>query len=298
MYAEHFPGIKIDSAEKRVYVERTDRLMEEIGMFYEDFLNENFDAFAIGPEHAQGLHKFLESLGSRSDKVPLAKGQVTGPLTFGLGLNDQDMKPVWFDPEYRDVVLKGLSMKAAWQVRELKKVAENVILFLDEPIMSALGTPAYMSVQDEDVVQSLNEVINAAQAQGARVGVHCCGNTDWGLLARTDVDIMAFDAYFYAEKVRLYAADITAFLERGKNLAWGLVPTSSHTSDACPVQSESAQSLRDQLERELVQFIAKGIPEDRLRSQLIFTPSCGMGTLPIDDTHKVLELLGQLGEGF
>ena len=294
-YAESFPGITFDDAEGKVFVDRSKDLLNDIATFYENALAESTDPFAVTDEHALGLHAFLQRLEAGDTRPPLIKGQVTGPLTFGLGLNDQDLKAVWFDPEYRDVVLKGLTMKALWQLGELSKLAENVILFFDEPTLSALGTPAYISVQDDDVIASLNEVINAVQAKGAKVGVHCCGNMDWGLLARTDVDIMSFDAYFYGERLALYPEAIEAHLAKGGYLAWGIVPTAGHTADEVPVDDETADSLRQKLEALVSVFLGKGVNEDRLRRQMILTPSCGMGTLAPDNARKVLELLAGLG---
>ena len=290
-YAESFPGITIDEGENRVFVDLSRDLLNDIAEFYENALAENPDPFIITQEHASGLHAFIGQLAQGGARIPLIKGQVTGPFTFGLGLNDQDLKAVWFDPEYRDVVLKGLTMKALWQVRELGKLAENVIIFLDEPILSALGTPAYMSIQDEDVLAALNEVINAVQAKGAKVGVHCCGNMDWSLLARTDVDIMSFDAFFYGEKLGLFPQEVDEHLAKGGYLAWGIVPTAGHTADEAPAADETTDSLRRRLDDLLTLFIGKGVNEDRLRNQMLLTPSCGMGTLSIDNATKVLELL-------
>ncbi|MFC1461962.1 PAS domain S-box protein [Verrucomicrobiota bacterium] len=237
-YSESFPGITFDDAEGKVFVDLSRDLLTDIGAFYENALAENANPFAITGEHALGLRTFLDRLARDGTRLPVIKGQVTGPFTYGLGLNDQDGKAVWFDPEYRDVVLKGLTMKALWQIGELGKLAENVVIFFDEPILSALGTPAYMTIQDEDVLAALNEVINAAQAKGAKVGVHCCGNMDWSLLARTDVDIMSFDAYFYGEKLALYPREIDAHLAKGGYLAWGIVPTAGHTAEERLRESE------------------------------------------------------------
>ena len=42
-------------------------------------------------------------------------------------------------------------------------------------------------------------------------------------------------------------------------------------------------------------FIQKGISSERLQEQIIFTPSCGMGTLSEEDAEQVLNLLAQIG---
>ena len=73
----------------------------------------------------------------------------------------------------------------------VKKLGEKVIIFFDEPILSALVTPAYIGIQDEEVIQYLNEVIHPIQTMDVAVGIHCCGNMDWGLLAQTSVDIIS-----------------------------------------------------------------------------------------------------------
>lgn len=291
-YTEGFPGIQVDEEEKRIWVERDEDLPNKMAVFYEHVIGENLDAFVISEEYAAGFHYFLQQLAGAQQPFPVLKGQVTGPFTMGLGLNDQDRKAVWFDEQYRDVVLKGLSMKALWQINQLKAYTDQVIVFFDEPVLSALGTPAYIGIQDEEVIASLNEVANAAQNAGALVGVHCCGNMDWGLLARTDVNIIAFDAYFYGDKVALYPEEINAFLERGGMLASGIVPT----SEAEKLREETPDSLKHKHDELIRLFINKGISENLICQQILFTPSCGMGSgsLTIDESERVLQLLSQL----
>jgi hypothetical protein len=183
-------------------------------------------------------------------------------------------------------------MKALWQVQKLQQYAKNVVIFLDEPILSALGTPAYLGIQDEDVLAGLNEIIQAVQSTGTLAGVHCCGNMDWGLLARTDVNIISFDAYSYGEKVALYPDQINVFLERDGILAFGLVPT----GDAKQLRQATLASLQQRYEELFQLFITKGVSVERLKTQSIFTPSCGMGSgaLSIEESQMVLELLFNL----
>jgi len=291
-YTEAFPGIQVDEEEQRIWVQVDDDLPNTMAEFYEHVINENVEAFAISEDYAVGLHFMLQHLAATPMKLPFLKGQVTGPFTFGLGLTDQDRRSVWFDDQYRDIVLKGLSMKALWQIQQLQPYTDQVVIFFDEPVLSALGTPAYMMIQDDDVINALNEVFEVAHNAGALVGVHCCGNMDWGLLASTTLDIIAFDGYFYGDKVALYPDQIKAFLNRGGMLASGLVPT----GDVDKLHDETADSLKQKHEILIQEFVNKGIAEDTLRSQFLFTPSCGMGTLSEDDTDLVLDLLAKTCE--
>jgi methionine synthase II (cobalamin-independent) len=285
--SEAFPGVRVDEAAKRIWVQVDDDLPSAMVEFYERVVAEHVDAFAISQEYAAGLHGMLRQLAAADAKLPFLKGQVTGPFTFGLGLADQERRSVWFDEQYRDVVLKGLSMKALWQIRQLQRYAEQVMIFLDEPVLSALGTVAYAMIHDDDVIYGLNEVYKTSHDAGALVGVHCCGNTDWGLLASTKIDIIAFDAYDYGARVALYPDKIQAFLERGGILASGLVPT----GDVDRLHTETPQSLKLKHESLVQEFVSKGIAETLLRQQFLFTPSCGMGTLSESDAVTVLKLL-------
>ena len=89
----------------------------------------------------------------------------------------------------------------------------------------------------------------------------------------TKIDIIAFDAYFYGTKVALYPDKIQAFLERGGILASGLVPT----GDVEKLRAETPDSLKAKHESLIQEFVGKGIAENLLREQFLFTPSCGMG---------------------
>ncbi|MGZ4881213.1 MAG: hypothetical protein ACXV7G_09110 [Halobacteriota archaeon] len=286
-FTEGFPGIRIDEFTKRVWVQVDNYLPGAMVEFYEYLIAEHVDAFAVSDDYAAGLHCMLRHLAATNMKYQFLKGQITGPFTFGLGLADQKRRPVWFDEQYRDIVLKGLALKALWQIRELQPYAEQVVIFFDEPVLSALGTPAYMMIHDEDVIKGLNEVCEISHNANALVGVHCCGNMDWGLLASTKIDIIAFDAYFFGSKVALYPDKIQAFLERGGILAYGLVPT----GDVKKLRVETPDSLKVKHESLIEEFVGKGIAENLLRKQLLFTPSCGMGTLSESDTELVLKLL-------
>jgi hypothetical protein len=289
-YSEGFPGIIIDEAEKTIRIGRGDQLLDDMAKFYELILAEDPNAFAISAAYAQGCGEFIKRLEKRGSRLPFVKGQVTGPFTLGLSLSDTDGKSAWFDEQYKDIVLKGLGAKAVWQVRRLSPYADQVAIFFDEPIFSALGTPAYMGIQDEEVIGCINELSDQVHAAGALSGVHCCGNMDWSLLALSALDIIAFDAYSFGDKITLYPEAIGAFLNRGGKLAWGIVPTGSAES----IAEETVDSLISRMRDIEAAFEKKGIARALVAQQRMLTPSCGMGNLEIAQAQRVLMLLQQL----
>ena len=288
--SEGLPGIRLDEVERRIWFERNEDLPALYADFYEQAFSGELEPFGITAEYAAGLLAFVERHAGSGRTIPAVKGQVAGPFTVGLSLSDQDGKAAWFDEQYRDVLIHALAKKARWQLDKLGTIAKKVIVFCDEPIFAALGTPAYIGISDDDVIATYTSICDELHEAGALVGIHCCGNMDWSLLTRTPVDIISFDAYSYGDKVALYAGDINAFLERGGWLAWGLVPT----GNAQLVEQETAESLARRRDDLAARFTEKGIARDRLMKQMILTPSCGMGTLSLRSAERVLDLLHQL----
>ncbi len=289
-YTEGFPGIRMNEAEKKIWVENDESLIDAMADFYEKVVAEDIESFRMSAEHAEGLARFVDAHSSGNQRLGYAKGQVTGPFTFGLTLNDQNGKAVLFDEQYKDVVIQGLTNKMLWQIGTLSTCAERVIVFLDEPILSGLGTPAYLGIGNDFVIDTFNDMVVAAHDAGALVGSHCCGNMDWGILLATNIDIIAFDAYFFGEKLALYADKIGEFLGRGGVLAWGIVPT----SDTGRLAGETKDTLASKINSLVSLFASKGVSEKTIGKRMILTPSCGLGPLDEENAKTVLRLLKEV----
>ncbi len=276
-FSEGFPGVVIE--EERIYVDRTEELGQPLGQLYASYLKSEIEKYALSRDYAAGLHAFLEAdLGS-----PFAiKGQVTGPISWGLAITDQDRRPIIYDDVLADAVAKQLRLKAAWQEKELRAVSPNTIIFVDEPYMASLGS-AFVSLPREQAVALLEEVFGGIS--GLK-GVHCCGNTDWSLLLATSLDILNLDAYNYGYTLALYPEEVKTFLERGGVVAWGIVP-----SDEQELKGETAKSLLDRLEEAIGAFDRKGVSFRLLMEQCLVTPSCGLGPISPEAAASALELL-------
>jgi hypothetical protein len=282
-YSEGMPFFRTDPAKETFWIQKNSS--EELERFYESWTPES--RIAISEDFAAGLHTFLSMIRGRS--FDCLKGHVTGPLTFTLGLKDREGKAVYFDEELREISLMLLKAKVNWQIDLLKEHAAEVIIFVDEPILSALGSSGYLGVSSDEALRLLQETTGAIKAAGGIAGVHCCGNADWPLVIRSGADIINFDAFDYLDTVALYSEEFGSFLQQGGFLAWGMIPT----SDA--IAAETTESIHERFKRGVAKITGR-IPEALVLSQMILTPSCGTGSRTLEETLKIFQLLIRLKE--
>ena len=195
-YSAGLPGIVVDDARQKVTFDTSGDLSPALEEFYGRYLADDVASFALPADYAAGFYTMLDTL--QSTPGDWAKGQVTGPISFGLTVTDQDLRSSLYNEQLADPIVKQLAFNARWQIRQLKHAARrsSVIIFVDEPYMASFGS-AFISLSREQAVTMLNEVFEAIHAEGALAGVHCCGNTDWSVLMETAADILNLDACGY-----------------------------------------------------------------------------------------------------
>jgi len=297
-YSENLPCVVIDKEKGRMYFKTDEDYSEAFGEFYEKYMvasdpdegNGNFDFMAITEDYSKGLYTLFNKLQKENKKLPWLKVQTTGPCSFALTIVDENKRAIYYNEEFRDVIVKAIGMKCRWQIQKFKPFCDNIICFIDEPILSAFGSSTYVSVSRDDVVAILNEVIEAVHAEGGLAGIHCCGNTEWSILIDAGVDIVNFDAFEYGDTIAMYADLVKQHLEDGKYLAWGIVPTSA------AIREQTVESLEERFEQRMDFIASKGIDKNLIISQAIITPSCGTGSLPVEDAEKVFKLTKELSK--
>lgn len=280
-YAEGIPFLKIDDRRETIWIERDES--DALTRFYET-CSEDW-RLAVSENYAKGFHTFINII--KDKHFVYLKGHATGPLTFTLGLKDSDGRLVYFDEELREISLIVLKSKIRWQIEILKHYAEQVIIFIDEPVLSALGSSSYIGVSPEEALRLLREISDAVKDAGGISGLHCCSKADWPLVINSGVSIISFDAYDYVETISLYPAEFTGFLKSGGYLAWGIVPT----TDA--IRDENAGSIKRRFDKSM-ETLSKSIPSNLLLSQILLTPSCGTGSRSIEEAEKVFRTLMEL----
>ena len=284
-FSEGFPGTVID--DERIWIDRSLDLSKPLEELYTAFLENKVEFGTVDYEYSAGFHTFLTVAGKNREKA--LKGQVTGPISFGLVVTDQNRRPLIYDDVLADALAKHLRLKAAWQERELQTVMKNTIISVDEPYLSSLGS-AFVSLPKEQVVTLLEETLGGISGLKA---IHCCGNTDWSVLLQTSLDILSFDAYNYGEALSLYPSEVENFLGRGGVIAWGIVPNNEQA-----LAKETDVSLVSRLLDIMGILAKKGINRDLLESRCLITPSCGLESLSTEMAVRVLELTAKVSSKF
>ncbi len=275
---------------------------KELLEFFEEYLSVSQSGadisssrFALSGSRAKGFIEFLKQIDKKESSFTALKGQITGPITFCTSVKDELNKDIFYNDQLRDAAIKKLAMNARWQASEFIKRGALPIIFLDEPALAGFGTSAYITITKEDVTQSIDEIVQEIHILNGLAGVHVCANTQWDMLLDSTIDIISFDSFSYFDRFILYPELIKTYFDKGKILAWGIVPT------------DKAQVIGDQTTKGLVQMLNNQMDElsrktkidkKTVVSQSFITPSCGTGSLDLGSAKKVLQLTKEVAKAF
>lgn len=271
-FSQGFPGVVIDLSKKNIYIDtQKNTFVDEFEKCFNAINTNKVDYFSIGPDYAIGFHEFLKRITDKDFKF--IKAQVTGPISYSMTLLDEKKRPLVFNAELCEIIPKFIGFKARWQIEKLKEVTKsNIIMFIDEPYLVAVGTNQFASLDRNTIISQINSIIRVIHQEGALAGIHCCGNTDWSICLDTDIDILSFDAFGFLDSLFIYKDSLNKFLKRGGVLACGIVPNNED------------YNLDGYLERSMEVFKKEPL---LLRNGALITPSCGCGTVSLDFAKKV-----------
>src|SRR3989338_6171520 len=286
-FSQGLPGLVIDEGKRAIHIDSSKDLSEGLAGIYEAYISKDYNSFGIREEFAQGFYAFIKA--AKKHRPERVKRHITGPVSFCLGVTDERARSIIYNDGLKEAFVKLLEMKALWQIDKLKDIAEQVIIFIDEPYLTSFGS-SFVNIQKQDIVSMLSAVIDSVHSKDAIAGIHCCGNTDWSILTETKVDIINFDAYSYTDMLLMYSEDMKKFFERGGCLALGIAPTSED------ILKETDRSLLKRLSLQIDNLEKKSIDRDLIISNSLLTPSCGMGTLSEELTLDILLKLASLAK--
>jgi len=291
MIIQFSEGLPLLALEGKALVLSEAPMEKELVSFYERYLTDDIESFALSRERAPGLYELTDLL----RQLPpgggaYVKGQTVGPVTLAAAVKDREGRFLFYYPDLVDACTKGLAVRALWQVRELSRTGRKPVIFLDEPYLTGFGS-AFTPVQREDVVPLLKEVIEyLRQRSEALVGIHCCGNTEWPMIVEAGPDIISFDAFSYMEHFLLFSEAVARFIRNGGIVAWGMVPTFGYTG------KETVEGMLAKLQEGFGRLVRAGLDPGEIARGSLITPACGMGTMDAGAASSVQNLLADLSE--
>ena len=235
MYAQasqNFPGINVDLSHERLDFD-TSRFHQELI----DYMDRMADAetFDLTSEYSVVYHRFLEKDLRTYEAI---RGQLTGPVSFGFKVVDENKKPIIYDDEIRTILFDFLQRKANAQYQQLRQQNRNAFVWLDEPGLGWVfsGLSGYL---DEQAKQDYRGFLDGLEGPKA---LHLCANVNLPYLLSLGLDILSFDAYQIEVMPKGYAQAVADYIEGGGILCWGIVPT-----DSTSLGAETSESLAKRL---------------------------------------------------
>ncbi len=293
-FIENMPSFFSD--ENRIYLNTEyDNFFEDLEEFFNDYeaITNNIQSYNIEKYKITKAIAFEKYLKLLIDNHPqYAKGQIVGPFTLSTSLFTKDGTAAIYDDTLKEIITKNLTLKALWQIYQIKKASPNTIpiIFIDEPTLSQLGTSAYMSLTESGIISMIKEITKAIKYNNAIPAIHCCGKCNWRVPLKSEVEIINFDAYSYAENISIFSNEIDKFLHKNGKIAWGIVPT----LDKKALEKITIEDLVEKFEIAVKYLTNKGIDEKLIIRNSLITPSCGAGILPVELAEKAMDLTSLL----
>jgi hypothetical protein len=281
--SEHFPGILADM-EKRTLRFSMEKFIIELEHTLAHFEDPQY--FDISDTYSVVYQRFLQM--DLSDRVAI-RGQLEGPISFGLNVLDQDKRPILFNDTVRSFMLEFMAKRINTQLNRLKALNPNAFMFVDEPglqyIFSAMS--GYDSIGAKRDMEAFFATIERPR------GVHLCGNPDWDFLLGLDLDVLSLDVYSNGEIFVSYAKPILRFLERGGCIIWGIVPTNFE-----PFEKENIVSLEKRLLDYWQILERRGVDRQFLISRSMLSPAtcCLVNQDGVRTVEKAFETINALSE--
>lgn len=257
--SENFPGIRVNTEEKRI-------TLNSAGFYEElaDYAVKSADdsVFKLSPKYSAAFDAFLarDLSGYRT-----IRGQSIGPVSFGLKIVDENLKPIIYQDDIREFLYEFIAQKTNVQYRQLREKHPNPLVWVDEPGLEIIfgSFTGYTSDRAKrDFAGFLSRI------EGPR-GVHLCGNPDWSfLLSGQDLNILSIDAYGCGEIFTRYADEVRQFLDAGNIISWGIVPTLTEE-----LSRESIEALAVKLEGLWSNLASRDISLKRILKQAWLAPA-------------------------
>jgi len=217
--SEHFPGITVDTEEKKLHFDNA-RFEKELPLYSEKMAAA--ETFTLSGEYSAVYHRFLDK---DLHAYSAIRGQLIGPVSFGFRVTDENNRPLIYNEEVKTLVFDFMQRKVNAQCRELKEKNRNAFVWMDEPGLGWVfsGLSGYSDTRARQDYQDFLGGITGIRS------LHLCANVNLPYLLGMGTELLSFDAYQIQLMPKGYVAAVARFLAGGGIISWGIVPTDSAT---------------------------------------------------------------------
>jgi hypothetical protein len=213
--SQNFPGIEINFDKARLAFHTT-KFQESLEDYFARM--ESPETYALTPEYSVVFQKFL----SRNLQTYRAiRGQITGPVSFGFKVLDENLKPIIYNDEVKSILFDFIQKKVNLQYQELKEKNPNAFVWVDEP---GLGY-VFSGLSGYNDQQAKEDYAQFVQGLEGPKGLHLCAEVNLPYLLELGTEILSFDAFQIGFMPKEYTQSVAEFIKKGGIISWGIVPT-------------------------------------------------------------------------
>jgi hypothetical protein len=249
------------------------------------------DDARLEPANAAGFYAFIEAYGRGAfPNARAVKGQTLGPITGACAL-ETDAGLLLQDPDMRALIADHAVRMANWQAEVLLRVSPSVVLVLDEAYLGVvLRTRPELR---HDVVTLLRAVVVRIRRPGVLVGLHCCDELPFAVIAEIAPDVLSFDAH-HGGATFANDPDARRFVAEGGHVAWGWVPTRDDLSSVSP---DAVVDRWIGVAKRITEA-GDGIDLARIRCRSLVTATCGLAGSSEATCERSFVLAGEISRRF
>ena len=213
--SQNFPGIEINFDKGRLTF-HTAKFEENLDDYFTKM--EQTETYALTPEYSVVFQKFLSQ---NLHNYRAIRGQITGPVSFGFKVLDENLKPIIYNEEAKTILFDFIQKKVNVQYQELKAKNQNAFVWVDEP---GLGY-VFSGLSGYNDQQAKEDYFNFVQGLEGPKGLHLCADVNLPYLLELGAEILSFDAFQIGFMPKEYTQSVGEFIKKGGIISWGIVPT-------------------------------------------------------------------------
>jgi methionine synthase II (cobalamin-independent) len=238
-----------------------------------------FEGFEPSPATSSSWQAFLWEL--QEARQAVGKIQIAGPMTSQWALRLSDGTSLEKHPDLTSQIFKLVLARSLAMTRRMQASNIQPVLFLDEP-----GLYAFSPINPKHMIafQELKLMVQALRKEHVIVGLHCCSNADWKSILTMDLNYLSIDTSLSLDSLLTGACEpLIEYLNRGGRLSLGVIPTKH--------ESVPPKNLMNDLRARLVQGLRDEKLAEKVLSEALYTPACGLALQSIPDAEAISESL-------